>query len=370
MRAVPITEREQVAPAHHAAFDEVMATYNGRVVGPLRILFYVPELARRISNIGASMRNSSPFPAARELAIIAAAREWDCLYEWYAHEPGARRTGVSDAAIDVVRHRRPVEGLPAEEADVINFVRSLLREHRVPHAYYDSMVARLGVAGLVEMTATVGFYQVFACVMNTFEVPADADIDMPVVPNDSSLVDPWGETVAYGGAPRIEAPAEPGEAETREFAAEARRRWGDGETAILDVLLHVSRVARDTAIAREYIETRLALPAAVRDLAMLTAARVAATPHLHGERSEAARESGVSAGGIALALGHESESATDAEKQLVAFTRTLLRRNRVPQEQFDQMQSWLGRDGLVELTAAIGFASLLACVANAFEINA
>jgi len=369
MRAVPITERDQVAPEHHAAFDEVTATYNNRVVGPLRVLFYQPELARRISNIGATMRAASPFPAARELAIIAAAREWDCLYEWYAHEPGARRTEVSDASIDAVRHRRPTSGLPSSEATVISYVRSLLRHHRIPQAWFDRMVEQIGLPGVIELTTTIGFYQVFACVMNTFEVPGDAEIDMPVMPNMAALVDAAIEQAPYTGEQRV-AGAAPGDAsgEAREFAQQAQQRWGDGDRVVLGALLHLPLVARNAAIAREFIQQHLELRGDTRELATLAAARANASPYLWDEHLAPARDAGVSTSAIAAAAGDPSDAGV-GDRQIVDFVRTLLRRNRVPEAEFEAMQTRLGRVALVELTAVVGFTSMMACIANAFELR-
>jgi 4-carboxymuconolactone decarboxylase len=42
--------------------------------------------------------------------------------------------------------------------------------------------ARLGVPGVVELTATIGYYAMLACTLNAFDVQPDAgqeDLDVP-----------------------------------------------------------------------------------------------------------------------------------------------------------------------------------------------
>jgi alkylhydroperoxidase family enzyme len=205
--------------------------------------------------------------------------------------------------------------------------------------------------------------------MNTFEVPGDADIDMPVEPSRAELVAPAIEAAGYYGGVRA-APLLPRDAseEERGAANEAIERWGEGERAVLDVLSHVPLVARNTAVAREWIRGRLT-PRNVTELASLTAARVNASPYLWSEHEARALEAGVSPAGVAMAMGMTGGAVPLEEAELVEFTRMLLRRNRVPEPLFDRMLERLELEGLVELTAVVGFTSMLACLANAFEVQ-
>ncbi len=49
-------------------------------------------------------------------------------------------------------------------------MRALLHSHRVAEPQFQAMLKRLGVAGMVELTATVGYYAMISCTLNAFEL--------------------------------------------------------------------------------------------------------------------------------------------------------------------------------------------------------
>jgi 4-carboxymuconolactone decarboxylase len=88
---------------------------------------------------------------------------------------------VREEAIAAIRDRKAPAGLTPEEAQIVEYVRQLLRAHRVDPATFDALRARLGVEVLVELTATLGYYGMIACTLNAFEVmPSAGDDLLPV----------------------------------------------------------------------------------------------------------------------------------------------------------------------------------------------
>ena len=113
-RLPQITTRDDVAPDHRHIVDSI-AESRGRISGPFAMLLHSPEIAGRAAHLGAYIRfNSILEPALRELAIITAAREFDCDYEWGAHEKLARQEGVRDIAIEVIASRGDLDSLSDE----------------------------------------------------------------------------------------------------------------------------------------------------------------------------------------------------------------------------------------------------------------
>lgn len=161
--------------------DDITQIYNGRVVGPFRMLLHSPELAWRVSEVGRQLRVDTPLAAdARETAILVVARELDCLYEWYAHEPAAQRAGVRQEVIDAIRNRDHVDGLTPGEAMVVDYTREVLQSNRVSDDTFQAARERLGVQGTVDLTVTIGFYRLLACQLNAFEVDPDGPVDLPI----------------------------------------------------------------------------------------------------------------------------------------------------------------------------------------------
>lgn len=179
MARIPLIEQKaQLPPEHHAAFDEI-AQSRGRIVGPFGVLLHSPEVAKRAARLGAYIRFESALSGAeRELVILATARAMDCRFEWAAHAPLAKQAGVRAEAIAAIRERRAPAGLTAGEAEIVQYVTSLLLAHRVDDARFEAMRARLGTQGVVELTATAGYYSFIACTLNAFDVRPEPGADL------------------------------------------------------------------------------------------------------------------------------------------------------------------------------------------------
>jgi 4-carboxymuconolactone decarboxylase len=174
-RLVPLTEREQVADEGRTVFDAV-AEGRGSVRGPFSILMYSPQLCQGIFDVSNYLRFESELtPRVRELVTIAAAREKDCHYVWAAHAPAALREGVDEPTISAVRDRGVLES-PLDR-DVVEYVRQVLRAHRVSQSLFDRLRDEHGVRWLVELTALIGHYGLITAVLNATEIapPPDAE---------------------------------------------------------------------------------------------------------------------------------------------------------------------------------------------------
>jgi 4-carboxymuconolactone decarboxylase len=176
---IPLVDRREALPAEHrAAWDQIVES-RGHVAGPFAALLHAPEIARRVADVGAYVRFEACALTGvqRELAILATARAMDCRYEWAAHGPLARKAGVRDEAIAAIRDRRAPAGLTPDEAAIVTYVTQLLRNHRVEDGTFAAARERLGVPGLVELTATAGYYAMLACTLNGFAVEPDPGTD-------------------------------------------------------------------------------------------------------------------------------------------------------------------------------------------------
>jgi alkylhydroperoxidase family enzyme len=111
------------------------------------------------------------------VAILAAVREREAAYVWSAQVAAARRNGVADPVIDLLRAKGDPAGLPAEEREIVTYVRQLMRTNRVDRAAFDALAARRGPQWLVEMTAAANYFAMLSGVVNALEVEAPPDGD-------------------------------------------------------------------------------------------------------------------------------------------------------------------------------------------------
>lgn len=170
--------REQLPEEHQAIFDEIAAS-RGRVSGPFPVMLNSPEAALLVARLGHRIRfQNSLDPWVFELAVLAGARERDCLFEWSAHQAEAERVGLRPELVAAVRSRTAPAGLSEQEALIVRFVQELARTNRVAPPTYRAVADWLGPQGVTELAVTVGYYTLLACVLNVFEVEPPPGGDM------------------------------------------------------------------------------------------------------------------------------------------------------------------------------------------------
>ncbi len=169
-----ITSKDQVAPKDQPIFDAIVES-RGAVQGPFTMFLHNPDLAGRVAHLGALVRFEGPLDLrVRVLAAMTVARELDAVYVWGAQTSGARRLGVPESTIDAIREKRS-SGMPAEDAQIVEFTQSLLRKHRVDNSAFEAIQKRLGNEQLLQLTGTIGYYSLLAMTVNACELEAGPD---------------------------------------------------------------------------------------------------------------------------------------------------------------------------------------------------
>lgn len=170
-RLTPITSKNQVAPEAHTIVDGIVAS-RGALQGPFSMLLHAPELAERVAHLGAYVRFEGELDMrVRVLAAMEVARELDAVYVWGAQTGSARRQGVPESTIAAIRERH-TRGVPADDAQIIDFTRALLRKHRADDSAVAALRKRFGDRGLIELTGTIGYYAMLAMTVNACELEA------------------------------------------------------------------------------------------------------------------------------------------------------------------------------------------------------
>ncbi|MGE0540755.1 MAG: carboxymuconolactone decarboxylase family protein [Dehalococcoidia bacterium] len=165
-----LDNRNDLPPDALPAFDAIIGS-RGRMNAPMGLLMYSPNAADRVAHLGNYLRfESNLSPAIRELAIITAAREFDCAFVWAAHVPAALEAGIRQEVIDAVATFGDISGLSEDEAAVVRLGRELVGGHQVSQATFDTARARFGERGLVDLTTLMGYYLVIATTLITMDV--------------------------------------------------------------------------------------------------------------------------------------------------------------------------------------------------------
>ena len=174
MARIPLVEtKDRMAPAHQAIYDAIVKS-RGAVRGCFPALLHVPTIADHTASLGAYIRFESKLDARiKSLTVMVAMRELECRHEWSAQVRNAERNGIDRATLEAVYQRKPAADFAADDAMVVGYVLELLRAHHVSEATYQTLLNRLGVEALVELTATIGYYAMISMTLNAFELASD-----------------------------------------------------------------------------------------------------------------------------------------------------------------------------------------------------
>jgi 4-carboxymuconolactone decarboxylase len=172
MSRLPELRYDEMSAAQQRVHDEIAAGPRGKVVGPLKVWLYSPELADRAQKLGAYVRYHSALPAElSELAILLTARLWQADFEWHSHVGPARTAGIPDAVIEAIR----VGAEPALEDAKSRAVYAVAREVHEARALSDQTYAHaeiaLGRQGLVDLVGILGYYTLISMTLKAFDVP-------------------------------------------------------------------------------------------------------------------------------------------------------------------------------------------------------
>jgi 4-carboxymuconolactone decarboxylase len=170
------------SPEQEALFAQ-LKEQRGRLDGLYGTLVLHPELADVMLEIGRFYRTAATVPDRyREAATLAVANETTCAYVWTKHEPTARASGMTQAAIDAPRGGRYDDAaLNADEHDAVAVALEALALRSIPTALQERVITSWGVEGLLELCILAGTYRMIAGYLAAIDVPLPADGR-----------DPWG----------------------------------------------------------------------------------------------------------------------------------------------------------------------------------
>jgi 4-carboxymuconolactone decarboxylase len=189
MRFAPIRP-EQLTEEQRSLYDAVNGAPRGPVHlapdgtlrGPFNALLYNPRLGSALLRVGAVLRYEGALPPrAREIAVLTVAAAYRSEYEWYQHAPEARRHGVGDEQLEAIRAGGPVTFDDDVDRCASELARRALDGADLDDETYERAVRLLGEAGLVELTALVGYYGILAYQMAVLRVPPPSDAPLAFV---------------------------------------------------------------------------------------------------------------------------------------------------------------------------------------------
>jgi alkylhydroperoxidase family enzyme len=172
MPALPPLTDEQWPPA----LGELLEGFAGKL-NVYRVMAHHPALVRA----WAALRNhivtqNALTPEQQEIVILRAGHRFGSAYEWAHHVVRGRAAGLSDERIAHARSAK--DELRDDDLDdlLMAAVDHLMESGQLPLTLRETLMARIGAKGVLDLMATVGMYSTLAFILKTFEVPIDPGV--------------------------------------------------------------------------------------------------------------------------------------------------------------------------------------------------
>lgn len=175
LRLTPLADADWPMTATH-----LREGFAGRL-NIYRVMAHRPELLTAWETLRNHVVLANALPASSlEHVILRTGFRWGSRYEWAHHVARGRAAGLDDDMI--ARAAAPPPDIKPRTADerLLVAVDQLLDTGRLEEELGVMLVRDFGVAGVLDLLATVGMYTTLAFIANSFDPPIDADV--PPVP--------------------------------------------------------------------------------------------------------------------------------------------------------------------------------------------
>ena len=180
----PELNPDQLSPAQKAYVENLAKPPRNNTTAsktpPFKVYMRSPELAPKLEAVSDYVRWGSGLePRLTELAIMITARQWSSQWIWRGHYRGAVRGGLDPSVgADIAAGKRP-EKMKEDEAILYNYATEMYRDKAVSDATFAAAVKQFGEKGLIDLVATMGYYDTVAMTLITAKAVAPKEDDVP-----------------------------------------------------------------------------------------------------------------------------------------------------------------------------------------------
>jgi 4-carboxymuconolactone decarboxylase len=147
---------------------------------PYKVYMRSPELASKLEAVSDYVRwGAGQPPRLTELAIMITARQWSSQWIWRAHYRAGVRGGLDPSVgADIAAGKRP-DKMKEDETVLYNYAMEMYRDRSVSDQTYAAAVKQFGEKGLIDLVATMGYYDTVAMTLITAKAVTPKEDDVP-----------------------------------------------------------------------------------------------------------------------------------------------------------------------------------------------
>jgi 4-carboxymuconolactone decarboxylase len=180
----PELKLEQLTPAQKAYIENLQKPPRNNTTAlknpPFKVYMRSPELASKLEAVSDFVRWGTGQPERlTELAIMITARQWSSQWIFRGHYRASVRGGLDPSVgADIAAGRRPTK-MKEDETILYNYATEMYRDKAVSDATYAAAVKAFGEKGLIDLVATMGYYDTVAMTLITAKAVAPVEADVP-----------------------------------------------------------------------------------------------------------------------------------------------------------------------------------------------
>jgi alkylhydroperoxidase family enzyme len=154
--------------------DRIRSERGGRLLNLYRVLLNSPKLAQAWLDLFTVIRQHSELPDQyRELATLIIAVINGADYEYQSHIPFALKAGLTQAQLEALTDWRQSTLFDAPQRAVLEYAESMTCDVQVPQAVFDAVAQHFDAKSIVELTATIGGYNLVSRFLEALKVDPD-----------------------------------------------------------------------------------------------------------------------------------------------------------------------------------------------------
>lgn len=173
-----MSDAPNLPPIADQHWPESAAGMNRGFAGKLnvyRVMAHDPALLKAWAPLREHVvRKTALGPQRSEVVILRTGHRLGSAYEWAHHVSRGRAVGLEEARILSIAG--PLEQMTPEDAILAGAVDALFDSHRIDKPLQAELVALVGVEGMFDLIATVGFYFTLGGILQSFDTPIDEDV--------------------------------------------------------------------------------------------------------------------------------------------------------------------------------------------------
>ncbi len=175
MARVRFLSKAEASPELQEMFQK-MENNGARILNLHKVMAHAPRVGRYFIRLGNSIlfKGTVP-PNLRELAILRVGDLNQAKYEWTQHVPMALRAGVSAEKIKALPYWEKSGDFNDRERAVLRYTDEVTRNIRVEDDTFAAVRSFLSEEGMVELTATIGYYGMVCRILEAFQIELEPE---------------------------------------------------------------------------------------------------------------------------------------------------------------------------------------------------